>query len=116
MKVLLGTCVSNKVQAQLEAAGHDVVWVGEGPDPGDEKILGRAYREQRVLVTIDKDFGTLAVFHKQPHCGIIRLVNFGTHQQGLVCLQILADDAEGLAAGAIITAQRHRLRKRPGKK
>jgi predicted nuclease of predicted toxin-antitoxin system len=30
-------------------------------DPGDEEILTQAHREGRVLVTLDKDFGELAV-------------------------------------------------------
>ncbi|MGD9728658.1 MAG: DUF5615 family PIN-like protein [Nitrospiraceae bacterium] len=42
----------------LEAAGHDVVWAGAWDiDPGDDDILAQAYREGRVLVTLDKDFG-----------------------------------------------------------
>jgi hypothetical protein len=32
-------------------------------------ILGRAHREGRVLVTLDKDFGELAVVRRQPHPG-----------------------------------------------
>lgn len=81
MKVLLDTCVSLQAKVQLEAAGHDVVWVGEEQDPGDEAILKRAHSEQRVLVTLDKDFGTLAILHHQPHCGIVRLVGVNSTQQ-----------------------------------
>ena len=112
MKVLLDTCVAPKAKEQLEAAGHDVVWIGHESDPGDEVILERAFREERVLVTLDKDFGTLAVLHGKPHCGIIRMAGVGSAQQGLVCLQALADHAEDLQAGAIITVSEHRLRKR----
>ena len=36
---------------------------------GDDEILARAYAEQRILVTIDKDFGELAIVHGRPHCG-----------------------------------------------
>ncbi len=114
MKVLLDTCVSLQAKAQLEAAGHDVVWVGDEPDPGDEAILKRAHAEQRVLVTLDKDFGTLAILHNQPHCGIVRLVAVNSTQQGLVCLQALQDNSEDLLAGAIITAGKNRTRKRRG--
>ena len=42
----------------LQAAGHDVVWVGDWPrDPGDRSILEAAYNDGRILVTLDKDFG-----------------------------------------------------------
>ena len=76
MKVLLDTCVWGGAKQPLEAAGHDVIWSGDWPsDPGDEEILAQAYREGRVLVTLDKDFGELAVVYGQPHSGILHLAN-----------------------------------------
>ncbi len=64
MKILLDSCVWGKARGDLESAGHDVVWVGDWPeDPGDEEILAHACSERRILVTLDKDFGELAVFH-----------------------------------------------------
>ena len=75
MKVLLDTCVWGGVRKALSDAGHDVVWTGDWEeDPGDDEILAHAYREGRVLVTLDKDFGTLAFLHGRPHSGIVRLV------------------------------------------
>ncbi|MDA1129612.1 MAG: DUF5615 family PIN-like protein [Chloroflexi bacterium] len=63
------------------SAGHDVAWAGEWiEDPGDEEILRLAHSESRILVTLDKDFGELAVLHQQPHSGILRLVNWSTGQ------------------------------------
>jgi predicted nuclease of predicted toxin-antitoxin system len=45
----------------LEAAGHDVVWIRiAAPGSKDEDILACAVREDRVLLTFDKDFGELA--------------------------------------------------------
>ncbi len=67
MRVLLDSCVWGKACAELKAAGHDVVWSGNWPkDPGDEEILAQAQREGRVLVTLDKDFGELAVMRGCP--------------------------------------------------
>lgn len=58
MKLLLDTCVWGGVKSELQAAGHDVLWTGDlAQDPGDEDILAQAHREQRVLITLDKDFG-----------------------------------------------------------
>ncbi len=112
MKVLLDTCVSGVlVSSALAVAGHDVVWAGEWEiDPGDEVILGRAYQENRVLITLDKDFGALAVQHGQPHNGIVRLVDLATQEQASVCLLVLAGHERELLSGAIITAERTRLR------
>ena len=95
----------------MEAAGHDVVWSGDWPnDPGDEEILAHAYSQGRVLVTLDKDFGELAVLRGIPHCGILRLVNVSAHQQAVICLQVLAKHGAELQSGAIITAELGQLR------
>jgi predicted nuclease of predicted toxin-antitoxin system len=66
-----------------------------------------------VLVTLDKDFGEMAVLHDAPHRGILRLVNFRARQQASVCLDVLANHGDELLAGAIITAKPGRLRIRP---
>ena len=114
MKVLLDTCVWGGVRKELESAGHDVVWVGDWPeDPGDEEILATAHREERVCVTLDKDFGELAVVYGTSHCGIVRLVDLSSKQQSAVCLRVLALHGEDLLKGAIVTAQADRLRIRP---
>ncbi|SPE32259.1 conserved hypothetical protein [Acidobacteriia bacterium SbA2] len=90
----------------MASVGHDVVWAGDWPeDPGDEIILARAYDDRGILVTLDKDFGELAVFRGSPHCGILRLVDFRASQQAAVCVQVLRKHADELAAGAIITAE-----------
>ena len=100
-----------KARHELVAAGYDVVWSGDWPsDPGDEDILTQAYHQGRVLVTLDKDFGELAVMRGSPHCGILRLVNISAHQQAAVCLQVLAKHENDLQSGAIITAEPGRMR------
>lgn len=114
MKVLLDSCVWGGAKDELAAAGHDVVWTGDWEeDPGDEEILSMAQQEGRVLVTIDKDFGQLAVLRGLPHCGIVRLVNFRAKQQATICLHVLSNYGTELQAGALITAEPGRLRVRP---
>jgi len=106
--------VWGKACAELRAAGHDVVWAGDWPeDPGDEEILARAHAEERILVTLDKDFGEMAVVHGKPHSGILRLVNIAARRQAAVCLHVLSIHGEVLLSGAIITADPGRLRLRP---
>lgn len=114
MNILLDSCVWGGVRGELTAAGHDVLWAGDWPeDPGDEEILARAHAEGRILVTLDKDFGELAILHGTPHCGILRLVNIAARQQGAVTLHVLALRGAELQAGAIATAEPGRLRLRP---
>lgn len=114
MKLLLDTCVWGGARKNLEAAGHDVVWAGDWTeDPGDEEILARAYRGDRILVTLDKDFGELAILRGIPHCGILRLVNFSARQQAAVCLRVLTLYGKELQSSAIVTAEPGRVRIRP---
>jgi len=45
----------------LRERGHDVVWVGaESPGISDAEVLNWSSREDRILLTFDKDFGELA--------------------------------------------------------
>lgn len=82
-------------------------------DPGDEAILAHAFREHRVLVTADKDFGELIVRRGLPHRGILRLTLTPVDREADVCLAVLAATEQDLIAGAIVTAspQRTRIRR-----
>ena len=94
-----------------------MVWTGNWPkDPGDEEILAFAHREGRILVTLDKDFGELAIVRRTPHSGIVRLVNLSARQQATVCLRVLELHGEELESGAIVTAEPCRLRIRPAER
>lgn len=111
MKLLLDSCVWGGALAELRAAGYDVIWAGEWDrDPGDTEILHRAETESRVLVTLDKDFGHLAVALDQPHPAIIRLVGFGARQQAGVIDHLVKTHAQELVQAALLTAEPGRLR------
>ncbi len=98
----------------LRSAGHDVEWVGDwSADPGDEHILATAARQGQVLVTLDKDFGELAILYRRPHAGIVRLVHLRAQDQGPVCVAALRRYGVELARGAIVTAEEQRVRIRP---
>jgi predicted nuclease of predicted toxin-antitoxin system len=114
VKVLVDTCVWGGVTKVLAEAGHDVVSTREWEsDPGDEEILRRARLAQRVVVTLDKDFGELAIVRKLAHHGIIRLVGLRASEQATVCLAVLEKHRLELESGAIITAEATRTRVRP---
>jgi predicted nuclease of predicted toxin-antitoxin system len=117
MKLLLDTCVWGGAVNTLKAAGHDVIWAGNwSEDPGDNEILAKAHNESRILVTLDKDFGELAIVKGTPHSGIIRLVNLSAKQQGSICQRVIENHSEDLQPGAIITVEPGRVRIRPPEK
>lgn len=114
MRLLLDSCVWGGARRELEAKGHDVVAAADwDADPGDDEILSRAHQEQRILVTLDKDFGELAILQGRPHSGILRLVDVSATRQAALCLHVLDRYGEDLAEGAIVTAEPGRLRVRP---
>jgi hypothetical protein len=59
----------------LAAAGHDDVWVRAArPGASDPDVLAWAAREERILLTFDKDFGELAMASQlPPTCGVVLL-------------------------------------------
>jgi hypothetical protein len=61
--------------AALSAAGHDVVWVRmAAPGMADPDVPAWAVREDRILLTFDKDFGELARGSALPRtCGVVLL-------------------------------------------
>ncbi len=111
MKLLLDTCVWGGALKALRAAGHDVVWTGEWEaDPGDKEILRQAYEQDRILVTLDKDFGERAIVYLEPHRGIIRLVGISARMQAEYCQRALEKYGPELGQGAIVTAEAKRTR------
>jgi predicted nuclease of predicted toxin-antitoxin system len=66
--------VGRAVEDWLRAAGYDVLAVRD-LDPGmsDENILARAAAEQRLVITMDKDFGELVYRSGHAHAGVLLL-------------------------------------------
>ena len=116
MKLILDTCIWGGAAEELRAAGHDVVWSGDWEnDLGDEEIIAIAHEQGRTLVTLDKDFGELAIVFRRPHSGILRLVGLYVNQQALACRKVLNIHGSELESGSIVTAEQGRIRIRRSK-
>jgi predicted nuclease of predicted toxin-antitoxin system len=114
VKVLIDARMAGSVAPALAEAGHGVECVVDWPsDPGDVDILAHARNHNQVVLTLDKDFGELAVVRGQSHSGVVRLVGFTAAQQPAACVAVLNHYADELAAGALITAEPGRTRVRP---
>ncbi|WP_424945075.1 hypothetical protein [Candidatus Thiosymbion oneisti] len=65
------------------------------------------------MITLDKDFGELAIVKGQLHNGIVRLVDIRAREQGKYCLLVLERYHRELLDGAIVVLQANRIRIRP---
>ena len=111
MKFLVDRCAGRRLAEWLHAGGHDVVEARQlGPDPGDLALLQWAAREQRILVTIDTDFGTLVFVENVSHCGIIRLPDVPAEKRIALFKELLIRHIDDLEAGAILTIRGNRIR------
>lgn len=64
MRLLVDQNVPRTVVEGLREDGHEVNWAQTScPGADDEMLLRRAQQEDRVVLTFDTDFGTLA-FHR----------------------------------------------------
>ena len=74
VRFLIDRCAGRRLAAWLGAEGHDVAEARQrGPDPGEATLPGWAAAENRVLITIDTDFGALVHLHVARHASLIRL-------------------------------------------
>ena len=74
MRFLVDECTGPRVGRWLISQGHEVFSVYEearGLD--DTKIIEKAFAENWILITNDKDFGEKVYREKYPHHGIILL-------------------------------------------
>lgn len=105
-------CPRNLVDA-LDELGHDVVWIRtDSPGVKDPAILARAQRENRIVLTFDKDFGELAFRHKLPaQSGIILCRLYGLSPAKLVeiVLTALANQDSWAGLFTVITEDRIRV-------
>lgn len=113
MKFMVDVCAGRRLAAWLRDKGHEAWEVRDrASDLDDEDILSWACEEDRVVVTTDKDFGTLAIALGQEHRGIIRLPDVPAAARQRLMEQVLSRHQQDLEARAIITVSRHHIRVR----
>jgi predicted nuclease of predicted toxin-antitoxin system len=74
MRFLVDECVGPGAAVWLREQGHDVISVYEDARGiPDIKVFHIAYVENRILITLDKDFGERIHREQHPHKGVILL-------------------------------------------
>jgi predicted nuclease of predicted toxin-antitoxin system len=99
----------------LRRLGHDVAWVRtDAPGSKDADVLERAVLEQRVLVTLDKDFGELAFRARLPATsGVVLFRIFPPLPASVAAVAVAAFQHQRDFAGLFVLVEAGRVRERP---
>jgi predicted nuclease of predicted toxin-antitoxin system len=69
---LADECISARLVKLLRESGHDVSYGAEmAPGESDATLIGVAHRENRLLLTDDKDFGELVIRRRWAAPGLV---------------------------------------------
>ena len=111
MRFLVDRCAGRRLADWLRNNGHDTLEAQAlGPDPGDRALLELAESDDRVLVTIDKDFGELIYLHGVPHAGLIRLPDVRASRRIEIIAEVINHYRAELEERAMITVQGRHVR------
>src|SRR5687768_4950620 len=115
MRFLANENVPGPVVAALRERGLDVFWIKESmPGAEDPAVLARAQTEQRIVVTIDKDFGELAFRSLLPaQCGVVLIRLDWKDPDGDNRVVVTALTSREDWAGHFAVIERDRVRIRP---
>ena len=104
MRFLVDRCAGARLAQWLRDQGHDTVEAAQlGDDPGDAAILQRAVDDDRILVTIDTDFGVLIFADERPHRGLVRLPDVPADRRIEIFSDLLSRHSADLEARAVVT-------------
>jgi len=85
MRFVVDECTGPALASWLRSQGHDVISIyDDAPRMLDEDILPLAVREDRIVVTNDKDFGDLVFAKGMAHRGVILLRLTDERAQGKI--------------------------------
>ncbi len=74
LKFLVDNSTGKKLANALKDEKYDVIYAGDIlPDAEDKDILERSEKDNRILITNDKDFGEIIFRYGKPSSGVILL-------------------------------------------
>jgi predicted nuclease of predicted toxin-antitoxin system len=115
LRFLVDVNVGLAVVHSLRDSGHDVVFVGDLDScMPDSDILSLAHGEQRIILTMDTDFGELVHRSQQPHTGVLLLRMPGVDRNEKIrIVQAIVNRYADQLPGQYCVYRKGRLRIRP---
>jgi predicted nuclease of predicted toxin-antitoxin system len=115
MRFLLDESTDARLASFLRSQGHDValISVDHPASISDREVVEIAHREQRILITDDRDFGELVYSRGHPHAGVIylRLGNVaGLNAKSERLQHVIEEYADRLDCFLVVTQHRVRVR------
>jgi predicted nuclease of predicted toxin-antitoxin system len=108
MKFLVDECVGLSVANWLKEEGYDAISVYDiSAGISDDEVLQKAFSENRILITCDKDFGEMIFKKKMQHSGIIllRLENEKPSHKSSILKNLLEHYAQDLFGNFIVVGE-----------
>jgi predicted nuclease of predicted toxin-antitoxin system len=115
LRFLVDVNVGIAIARNLGDGGHDVVFAGDVDwCMPDRAMLSLAHQEQRIILTMDADFGELVYHSQQPHAGILLLRMPGANREEKIrVVQEILDGYGEQLPGHFCVYRQGRLRIRP---
>lgn len=112
MRLLVDVGVGKAVEGWLARQELDVVAVRDlDPRMTDAAILALAVQEQRLVITMDKDFGEMIFRSRKPHAGVLLLrLADATSDEKVSVVQRIFTSYRAALPGNFCVYQRDRLR------
>ena len=110
MKFIVDECTGPAVARWLEAEGNTVFSVyNQARGLPDEAILQKAFAEEWILITNDKDFGEKVYREKRPHRGVIflRLDDERSSSKISVLQKLLSNHASNLSNNFVVVTEKN---------
>ena len=115
MKLLANENFPYKSIHYLKEKGFDVLSIGmDNPSITDAEVMQIAIKEERTILTFDRDYGQLIFQHNyKPEKGVIylRLDEYGPQQPGLIIEEIVTNNEIDLSR-ALTVIDKNGIRQR----